>query len=152
MQAAAQQLNSLMGGMEGTLSRQEIQQAWQESAPRKVGAGGEAGGTRACKAEGAMLPQPHLRWQAGPFGTRNGPAQPAEAPWARSFSSRAPACPNRSPPAAPPAATNRPHSAPCAPQGGDGGGERFLDVAAILRSSGVGGDEDDDAELDALVV
>lgn len=32
------------------------------------------------------------------------------------------------------------------------GGERFLEIGSILRSSGVGGDEDDEAELDALVV
>lgn len=36
--------------------------------------------------------------------------------------------------------------------GGDEEGERFLDVAAILRGEGGGEAQDDDAELDALVV
>ena len=55
------------------------------------------------------------------------------------------------PPSLPAARSHLPASLVLYPTQDDAGGERFLDVHAILHTSGIGGDEDDE-ELDALVV
>ena len=55
--AADHQLNGLMGSMEGTLSREDIMEAWQSSAPRQASA---AGG---CGSAGPRRDKPAGRWQ-----------------------------------------------------------------------------------------